>query len=136
MQRRVFLVKTVLTLFVCCSVWLPASHECYENFKVPVGSTADSTGSPANASHSVRSHDLLTKIPLRARPSAPGSCVACLWSHHLFLGKVIIGLGIPQFLSCEPLLARTPDPVIAILFDSASNRAPPASDPSSLDWAL
>ncbi len=133
MPRQVFVTKTVLAIFVCCSVWLPLTHECYESLRVPAGLNA---GSVSTASGSTRSHELLTRIPPRTLPAAPGSCLACLWSHHLFLGHVTAGLGIPRFLMSEALPAQSPDPLIASQFDSASKRGPPAFAPPSSDCAL
>jgi len=136
MQRQVFLVKTVLAIFVCCSVWLPVSHECFENFGAPAGLETGSTASRCASSQAGDSHEFLSDAPTRALPEAPGLCLACLWSHHLFLGKVSVGLGIPQLTPSEALPTKSTAPVVANLLDCPTMRGPPAPAPSTLDCAL
>ncbi len=124
MYRHAFIAKTVLVVFSCCAVWLPISHSCYEG---TVGLSPVDAGSLRVAQCQASPHVFLSRPASRAFPGAPGPCLACFWSHHLFLGKVVFGLGIPQFLRAGAFAAQSPDPAVTIAFDAAFERGPPSS---------
>ncbi len=129
MTRQVFLAKAVLAVFSFCSIWLPISHSCHEPLSSQAGSAVSGVTDSRTASRGESTHDLLSNVPLHTLPGAPGPCLACLWSHHLFLGKVVVGLGIPRFLpDSEALSTRSPNPVVTIAFEAALKRGPPSSD--------
>jgi len=126
MKRQIFLAKVILVAFFSCSVCLPLDHICLEavasSITTPAGQAATSFG--AHAFRSPSGSPEWAGVRPVSRESGP--CLACLWSQTLLLQKAISGFGVPQFISSDAILSRSPRVAITISYDAASKRGPPA----------
>lgn len=123
MVRRILLARAILAGFLICAAFLPLAHNCYDvSLTRPEPESGCFQGAPA-----IPSSTLFEKAVVRTLPGEEEPCLACIWSHHLFLDAIVVNPELPQpavavCAAAEPVSIRP-----FRMFDAASRRGPPVT---------